>query len=230
MRLDTPQGADVPRVFEYCQDPVMPEYLARLPRPYRLADAADFVTGYVPASWAGDQEYTWAVRGPASPELLGVISLSVPVAAGVDAAAAAAAAGAGAGAGAAAGAAGAASAAAAAAGAAAASASAAASRASSIGFWLGPAHRGRGLMVEAQRLVLDWGFRTGLCDTVHWEAVAGNLASARAARKAGFRYTGLGPAGIAYRDGTHPPSWKAVLHATDDRTPPAGWPAEVAGA
>lgn len=185
VRLDTPQGTDVPRVFEYCQDPVMPEYLARLPWPYRLADATDFVTGYVPAAWAGDQEYTWAVRDSASPELLGVISLSVPVAAG---------------------------------------------RTSSIGFWLGPAHRGRGLMVEAQRLVLDWGFGTGLCDTVHWEAVAGNLASARAARKAGFSYTGLGPAGIAYRDGTHPPSWKAVLHATDDRTPPAGWPAEVVGA
>ncbi|TFD91082.1 N-acetyltransferase [Cryobacterium lactosi] len=200
VRLDTPQGADVPRVFEYCQDPVMPEYLARLPWPYRLADATDFVTGYVPAAWAGDQEYTWAVRDSASPELLGVISLSVPVPAGVDAASDGAA------------------------------ASASAVRSSSIGFWLGPAHRGRGLMVEAQRLVLDWGFGTGLCDTVHWEAVAGNLASARAARKAGFRYTGLGPAGIAYRDGTHPPSWKAVLHATDDRTAPAGWPAEVVGA
>jgi len=186
LRLDAPRDVDAQRVFEYCQDPVMPEYLARLPWPYRLEDATDFVTGYVPDAWAGDQECTWAVRGAASPELLGVISLSVPGAAGAD-------------------------------------------RSSSIGFWLGAAHRGRGLMVEAERLVLDWGFTTGLCDTVHWECVAGNLASARAARKAGFRYTGQGPAGIAYRDGTHPPSWKAVLHATDDRTPPAGWPAEVVG-
>jgi RimJ/RimL family protein N-acetyltransferase len=196
LRLDAPRGADVPRVLEYCQDPVMPQYLARLPWPYRLEDATDFVTGYVPAAWASDQEYTWAVRDPASPELLGVISLSVPVPAeaGMH------------------------------------SASASAGRTSSIGFWLGPAHRGRGLMVDAQRLVLDWGFGTGLCDSVNWECVAGNLGSARAARKAGFRYTGQGPAGIAYRDGTHPPSWKGVLHATDDRTPPADWPTEVVGA
>ena len=184
LRLDQLRGDDAQKVFEYCQDPVMPEYLARLPWPYRLADATDFVTGYVPAAWAADQECTWAVRDSTSTELLGVISLTVPVAAG-------------------------------------------AARSSSIGFWLGPAHRGRGLMVEAQRLVLDWGFSTGFCDTVHWECVAGNLASARAARKAGFRYTGQGPAGIAYRDGTHPPSWKGALHAADDRTPPAGWPAEV---
>jgi RimJ/RimL family protein N-acetyltransferase len=194
LRMDARRGVDAQQVFEHCQDPVMPEYLARLPWPYRLEDATEFVTGYVPAAWAGDQECTWAVRDSVSPELLGVISLSVPAAAGS---------GSDAGSG---------------------------LRASSIGFWLGPEHRGRGLMVEAQRLVLDWGFATGLCDTVHWECVAGNLASARAARKAGFRYSGLGPAGIAYRDGTHPPSWKAVLHATDDRTPPGGWPAEVVDA
>ena len=182
VRLDQLRPDDAPKVFEYCQDPVMNRYLARLPWPYLLDDATDFVTGFVPDAWAGDQECTWAVREPASPELLGVISLSVP--AGLD-------------------------------------------RSSSIGFWLGAAHRGRGLMVDAERLVLDWGFSTGLCDSVHWECVAGNLASARAARKVGFRYTGQGPAGITYRDGTNPPSWKAVLHAEDDRTPQAGWPAEV---
>jgi len=192
LRLDQPRPEDAQRVFEYCQDPVMPRYLARLPSPYRLEDATDFVSGYVPAAWAGDQEYTWAVRGSAAPDLLGVISLSVPAAAAVP--------------------------------------STVDARASSIGFWLGAAHRGQGLMVEAERLVLDWGFSIGLCDTVHWECVAGNLASARAARKAGFRYTGQGPAGIAYRDGTHPLSWMGALHAADDRTPPAGWPAEVVGA
>ena len=195
LRLDAPRPDDAERVFVHCQDPVMPRYLARLPSPYRLEDATDFVSGYVPAAWAGDQEYTWAVRGPDSPELLGVISLSAP--ARPDAAAQ--------------------------------SATRGPARTSSIGFWLGAAHRGQGLMVEAERLVLDWGFGTGLCDTVHWECVAGNLASARAARKAGFRYTGQGPAGIAYRDGTHPLSWMGALHAADDRTPTAGWPAEVVG-
>ena len=206
LRLDAPQDVDALRVFEHCQDPVMAEYLARLPWPYRLADATEFVSGYVPAAWADDQECTWAVREPSSPELLGVISLSVPVGAGSESSS-----GSGSGSGLESG-------------------SGSGLRASSIGFWLGPEHRGRGLMVEAQRLVLDWGFSTGLCDTVNWECVAGNLASARAARKAGFRFTGQGPAGIAYRDGTHPLSWKGTLHATDDRTPPAGWPAEVVGA
>ena len=186
VRLDAPQGVDAQKVFEHCQDPVMPEYLARLPWPYRLADATDFVTGYVPAAWAADQECTWAVRDSTSTELLGVISLTVPVAAG-------------------------------------------AARSSSIGFWLGPAHRGRGLMVEAQRLVLDWGFSTGFCDTVHWECVAGNLGSARTARTAGFSFTGQGPSQPAYRDGSHPMSWHGVLRATDDRVPHAGWPAEVVG-
>ncbi|QYF73801.1 GNAT family N-acetyltransferase [Cryobacterium sp. PAMC25264] len=207
--LDAPRPADAALVFEYCQDPVMARYLARLPSPYRLEDATDFVTDYVPDAWAGDQEYTWAVRGEVGSELLGVISLSVPV--GSAEAAAEPSVGSGSASGSD-------------------SQSGFASRTSSIGFWLGAAHRGRGLMVEAQRLVLEWGFSTGLCDTVHWECVAGNLASARAARKAGFRFTGQGPAGIAYRDGTHPPSWKGALHATDDRTPPAGWPAEVVAA
>lgn len=193
LRLDQPRPEDAERVFQYCQDPVMPRYLARLPLPYRFEDATDFVTGYVPAAWADDLECTWAVRGAAGPDLLGVISLSVPAKPAVPVADGA-------------------------------------DRASSIGFWLGGEHRGLGLMVEAERLVLDWGFTSGLCDTVLWECVAGNLASARAARKAGFRYTGQGPAGIAYRDGTRPLSWKAVLRATDDRTPPAGWPTEVVGA
>jgi RimJ/RimL family protein N-acetyltransferase len=193
LRLDQLRDDDIPRVFEYCQDPVMPQYLAALPWPYGQDDATDFVTGYVPAAWAGDREYTWAVRGSAAPGLLGVISLSVPGAAGEPRADPA-------------------------------------GRAGSMGFWLGAPHRGQGLMVEAERLVLDWAFDTGICDAVHWECVTGNLASARAARKAGFRYTGQEPAGVAYRDGTHPLSWKGVLGALDDRTPRAGWPAEVMGA
>ena len=199
--LDQLRDDDIPRVFEYCQDPVMPQYLAALPWPYGQGDATDFVTGYVPAAWASDQECTWAVRGSAAPDLLGVISLTVPGASGAPVAAAAAGV----------------------------PGADAADRAGSIGFWLGAPHRGQGLMVEAERLVLDWAFGSGLCDRVHWECVTGNLPSARAARKAGVRYTGQEPAGGAYRDGTHPLSWKGVLRATDDRTPRAGWPAEVVG-
>lgn len=186
LRLDQPRPDDAQQVFEYCQDPVFEGYLAALPWPYRLADATAFITGFVPAGWAGDAEYTWAVRAAGSPALLGVIGLSVPGAA-------------------------------------------ATGSTGSIGFWLGAPHRGRGLMAEAQRLVLDWAFETGLCAAVHWECVAGNLASARTARTAGFSFTGQGPSQPAYRDGSHPMSWHGVLRATDARVPHAGWPAEVVG-
>jgi RimJ/RimL family protein N-acetyltransferase len=103
-------------------------------------------------------------------------------------------------------------------------------RAGSIGFWLGAPHRGRGLIGEAQGLVLDWAFAGGLIDVVHWECVVGNLDSARVAHRAGFRFTATAPSLPRYRDGSHPLSWHAVLRATDDRTPRPGWPAEVVGA
>lgn len=214
LRLDQPRPEDAGQIVEHCQDPVFERYLAALPWPYRLADATGFITAHVPAGWADDSEYTWALRaGPASglapalpgaaalpgsavltgsavlpgsaaPALLGVISLSLPPRR---------AAGTGA-------------------------------RTGSIGFWLGAPHRGRGLMVEAERLVLDWAFTGDLLDAVHWECVAGNLASARAARKAGFGFTAQAPSRPAYRDGSHPLSWHGVLHAADDRTPRPGWP------
>ena len=100
-------------------------------------------------------------------------------------------------------------------------------RTGSIGFWLGAPYRGRGLIGEAQRLVLDWAFTTDLVDTVRWECVAGNLGSARAARVAGFRYTGQAPSGTAHRDGSHPLKWHALLHTEDAREAQPGWPAEV---
>jgi RimJ/RimL family protein N-acetyltransferase len=191
LRLDQPRPDDARRVFEYCQDPLFEGYLAALPWPYRLSDATAFVSGHVPAGWADDSECTWALRAPwpAEPDLLGVISLTLPQPRAPHTGA----------------------------------------RVGSIGFWLGAPHRGKGLMVQAQRLVLDWAF-AGLLDAVHWECVAGNLGSARAARKAGFSYTAQAPSLPAYRDGSHPLSWHGVLRATDDRTPRAGWPAEVVGA
>lgn len=197
LRLDQPRPQDAGQVFEYCQDPSFKGYLAAMPWPYRLEDATGFITGHVPAGWADDSEYTWALRaGPvghsaasaaSAPGLLGVISLSLPPrrAGGTGA------------------------------------------RTGSIGFWLGAPHRGQGLMVEAQRLVLDWAFGNDLVDAVHWECVAGNLGSARAARKAGFSFTTEAPARPAYRDGSHPLSWHGILHATDDRSPRQGWPAAV---
>ncbi|MFC5930805.1 GNAT family N-acetyltransferase [Cryobacterium melibiosiphilum] len=97
----------------------------------------------------------------------------------------------------------------------------------SVGFWLGAPFRGQGLIGEAQRLVFDWAFGTGLVDAVHWECIRGNTASARAAWKAGFSYAGVAPSVAAYRDGTHPLSWQGQLRAGDDRGRRPGWPAEA---
>ncbi|HYI32998.1 MAG TPA: GNAT family N-acetyltransferase [Glaciibacter sp.] len=98
---------------------------------------------------------------------------------------------------------------------------------SSIGFWLGAPHRGRGYIPEAQRLVADWAFGAGIVDAIFWECLTGNVASARVARKAGFTYTGEGASSAPYRDGSHPLSWQGWLHAGDDRSPKDGWPPEV---
>ena len=98
-------------------------------------------------------------------------------------------------------------------------------RVGSIGFWLGAPHRGRGLIPEAQRLVADWAFSSRLIDVLHWECLLGNVASARAAWKSGFRYTGVAPSVAAYRDKSYPDSWHGHLAAVDDRSPQPGWPA-----
>lgn len=97
----------------------------------------------------------------------------------------------------------------------------------SIGFWLGAEYRGHGYMPEALRLVADWAFGTGVADSIHWECLLGNIASARVARKAGFTFTGEAPSVGAYRDGTHPASWQGWLHAADSRDPKPAWPAAV---
>lgn len=96
-----------------------------------------------------------------------------------------------------------------------------------IGFWLGAEHRGRGYMPDAVRLATGWVLETGFAgmSDIRWECVVGNASSAAVARKCGFRYEGVAPSRLVHRDGTHPPSWHAVLRASDDGTPRAGWPA-----
>jgi len=202
VHLDQPSLEDADRVFEYCQDPLFEGYLAAMPWPYRLEDATGFLSGHVPSGWADDSEYTWALRAPVAPAAApGVPAAPRSPLLGVISLSLPPRRAAGTGA-----------------------------RTGSIGFWLGAPHRGQGLMVEAERLVLDWAFSVDLLDAVHWECVAGNLGSARAARKAGFSFTTEAPARPAYRDGSHPMSWHGILHATDDRTPRPGWPAAVMAA
>lgn len=93
-----------------------------------------------------------------------------------------------------------------------------------IGYWMGAPSRGRGYMTEAVRAVCAWVFAELGVERIGWEAVAGNAASARVARAAGFRYDGEGPSNIAFRDGSHPHSRHGHLLATDDGAPKPGWP------
>ncbi len=91
-----------------------------------------------------------------------------------------------------------------------------------LGYWVTEAARGKGYLAEAGRAVVDWGFVGLRLVRMRWQAVAGNVPSARAARALGFRYEGLqrqaltGPRG---RDD----GWMAGLLPSDDRTP-VDWP------
>jgi len=92
-----------------------------------------------------------------------------------------------------------------------------------VGFWSAPEARGRGLMTEAVRLVVDWAFENGYPDVL-WEGYVGNRASAGVARRVGFTYTGTGPGLQPDRERGHPACWKGRLAKTDGREQKPGWP------
>ncbi|CAI9392595.1 GNAT family N-acetyltransferase [Microbacterium sp. T2.11-28] len=98
-----------------------------------------------------------------------------------------------------------------------------------LGYWMAPDARGRGFLTEAARAVVDWGFSPaegerglGLA-RIEWRAVAGNIASARAARALGFRYEGLLRQALLHSSGRRDDAWIAGLLPGDDRTPQE-WP------
>jgi RimJ/RimL family protein N-acetyltransferase len=93
-----------------------------------------------------------------------------------------------------------------------------------LGYWVAPGSRGRGLLTEASRAVIDWGFSAdGLgLDRIEWHAVVGNIASARAARTLGFHYEGLRRQALVGSRGRDD-GWSAALLRDDDRMPVA-WP------
>lgn len=98
-----------------------------------------------------------------------------------------------------------------------------------IGYWMAPEARGRGLLTEAGRAVVDFAFRPapgglGLL-RLGWNAYAGNAASAAVARRLGFRFEGTARLGAHHRDG-RVDDWTAGLLATDTRAPQP-WPADV---
>lgn len=72
--LDQPTSADVDvdAITVFCNDPRF-EHFMTLPFPYSRDDATEWVDNVVPAGWTSDQEFTWAIRSPTAPGLIGAI-------------------------------------------------------------------------------------------------------------------------------------------------------------
>lgn len=83
-----------------------------------------------------------------------------------------------------------------------------------IGYWLAAEHRGRGIMTEVVRAIVDWVFAHDDVEELRWEAVAGNVASAVVAHRCGFAWDGIGT--IAHvRPGQEDGGWRAAVTRTD---------------
>lgn len=91
-----------------------------------------------------------------------------------------------------------------------------------LGYWVTAGARGRGYLTEAAAAVIDWGFVGLRLVRIRWQAVAGNIPSARAARALGFRYEGLQRQALTSPRGRDD-GWMAGLLPDDDRTP-VDWP------
>ncbi|MCV0332997.1 GNAT family N-acetyltransferase [Microbacterium maritypicum] len=91
-----------------------------------------------------------------------------------------------------------------------------------LGYWVTAGARGRGYLTEAAAAVIDWGFVGLRLVRIRWQAVAGNIPSARAARALGFRYEGLQRQALTSPRGRDD-GWTAGLLPGDDRTP-VDWP------
>lgn len=91
-----------------------------------------------------------------------------------------------------------------------------------IGFWLSADARGQGLLGEAATAVIAWAFATLGLARLRWQAVVGNIPSARAARALGFRYEGMQRQALTSPRGRDD-GWVAGLLPADDRTP-VTWP------
>ena len=90
-----------------------------------------------------------------------------------------------------------------------------------VGFMTAPHVRGRGYVPAALDAVCVWGFRALGLVRVEWRAEAGNIASRRAAEKAGFVFEGTIRSTLTRRDGTRADAWLAARLATDPPLPAA---------
>jgi len=91
-----------------------------------------------------------------------------------------------------------------------------------LGYWVTEGARGQGYLTEAASAVIDWGFVGLRLVRIRWQAVAGNIPSARAARALGFRYEGLQRQALTSPRGRDD-GWTAALLPGDDRKPVV-WP------
>jgi RimJ/RimL family protein N-acetyltransferase len=92
-----------------------------------------------------------------------------------------------------------------------------------VGYGLHPDMRGRGLMVRALNLALDYAFGADGVELMHWRAVVGNWPSRRAAWRCGFRLEGTVRLLCALPDGARD-GWIGSLHRDDPRRPCEPWP------
>lgn len=90
-----------------------------------------------------------------------------------------------------------------------------------IGYWMARTARGRGLLTEAARAVVEWGFAPdgARLERIEWRAVVGNLPSARTARTLGFRFEGTMRRALVNGAGRRDDGWIAGLLPTDERVP-----------
>jgi RimJ/RimL family protein N-acetyltransferase len=79
-----------------------------------------------------------------------------------------------------------------------------------LGFWTAPWARGRGVMTDAARLVLRFGFDVLHLERIEWTALVGNDGSRRVAEKLGFAFEGTLRKGLLHR-GVRMDGWVAGL-------------------
>ena len=72
--LDQPTKSDVDDISRYCSEPVFEKYMVT-PWPYKREHAESFVNDFVPAGWARNDEWTWAIREDNGGPLLGVVGI-----------------------------------------------------------------------------------------------------------------------------------------------------------
>ena len=95
-------------------------------------------------------------------------------------------------------------------------------RGATIGYGLGPWARGQGVIDRALRLLLSWGFDVLGLEVVHWQSVAGNWPSRRAAWRVGFRVEGTLRSLLPGR-GTRYDAWVGSLLRGEPLQPASVW-------